>query len=163
MQASEAELREMCERWSAPIRLTGGEHPNSLRREIEDLMWEKVGLVRNGVDLKSAFEELAAIGERAERQSANPQTVFNLEWNEALDVMNICTNAQLVTRGALLRKESRGSHFRSDFPKRNPEWLKRIRLVKKGDGIAVSYLPVKFTRMTPPELESAQPVAASRT
>jgi succinate dehydrogenase / fumarate reductase flavoprotein subunit/fumarate reductase flavoprotein subunit len=160
--ASEAEIREICERWSAPLRSTGTEHPNRLRREIENLMWEKVGLVRNGINLNNALDELAVIAERAERQSANPQTAFNLEWNEALDVLNICCNAQVVARGALLREESRGSHFRSDFPKPKPEWLKRIRLVKKGDGIDVSYLPVKFTRMTPPELESVEPVAASR-
>jgi succinate dehydrogenase / fumarate reductase flavoprotein subunit/fumarate reductase flavoprotein subunit len=163
VQVSEAEIREMCEQWSAPLRSTGGEHPNTLRREVENLMWEKVGLVRNGADLSAALDELAAIGERAARQSANPQIAFNLEWNEALDVMNICTNAQLVARGALLRKESRGSHFRSDFPKPNPEWLKRIRLVKNEDDVDVSYLPVKFTRMTPPELEPAEAVAASRT
>jgi succinate dehydrogenase / fumarate reductase flavoprotein subunit/fumarate reductase flavoprotein subunit len=153
----------MCEQWSAPLRFTGGEHPNTLRREIENLMWEKVGLVRNGEDLSTALDELAAIGDRAARQSANPQIAFNLEWNEALDVVNICTNAQLVARGALLRKESRGSHFRSDFPKPNPEWLKRIRLVKNGNDVDVSYLPVKFTRMTPPELEPAEAVAVSRT
>lgn len=163
VQVSDAEIREMCEQWSAPLRLTGGEHTNALRREIENLMWEKVGLVRNGADLTSALDELSVIGERAARQSANPQTAFNLEWNEALDVMNIATNAQLVARGALLREESRGSHFRRDFPKPNPQWLKRIRLVKKGDDIDVSYLPVKFTRMTPPELEPAEAVAASRT
>lgn len=162
-QVSAAEIRRMCERWSAPLRATGGEHPNSLRREIENLMWEKVGLVRNGTDLASALDELADISERAEHQSANPQTTLNLEWNEALDVINICTIAQLVTRGALLRQESRGSHFRSDFPKPNLQWLKRIRLVRNGDRIDVSYLPVKFTRMTPPELEPAEAVAVSRT
>jgi succinate dehydrogenase / fumarate reductase flavoprotein subunit/fumarate reductase flavoprotein subunit len=156
-------MREMCDRWSAPLRSTGREHPNSLRREIENLMWEKVGLVRNGADLSSALDELAVISERAEQQSANPQTTFNLGWNEALDVTNICTNAQLVARGALLRQESRGSHFRSDFPKPNPEWLKRIRLVKNGDRTDVSYLPVKFTRMTPPELVPAEAVAVLRT
>lgn len=161
-QVSEAALREMCAKWSAPLLRAGGEHPNTLRRTIENLMWEKVGLVRNGADLHSAIDELAALGERAERQGANPLTAFNLEWNEALDVMNICLNAQLVTRGALLREESRGSHFRSDYPKPNPEWLKRIVQKKNGDSVDVTYLPVEFTRMAPPELEATVPTVASR-
>jgi succinate dehydrogenase/fumarate reductase flavoprotein subunit len=161
-QVSAAALREMCAKWSAPLQRAGGEHPNTLRRTIEHLMWQKVGLVRNGADLHSAIDELAALGDRAERQGANPITAFNLEWNEALDVMNICLNAQLVTRGALLREESRGSHFRSDFPKSNPEWLKRIVQKKNGDGVDVTYLPAKFTRMVPPELEATIATGGSR-
>ena len=162
-QVSAAHIRERCDFWTEPLRRTEGERPNVLRREIENLMWEKVGLVRNGADLKSAIDELRTLGERAARQSAGSETIFNLAWNEALDVTNICVNAELVARGALLREESRGSHFRSDFPLPNPEWLKRIRLQQRGTGIHVSYIPVKFPRLAPPDLEPATVNAPSRT
>ena len=163
VQASEAYIRELCSKWSAPLRRSHGERPNGLRREIETLMWEKVGLVRNGPDLRAALAELKTIRERAERQSANPEVAFNLEWNESLDVTNICLNAELVAQGALLREESRGSHYRKDFPRPNPEWLKRIRLQQQDGAMHVSYIPINFNRMAPPELEQAVPTALSRT
>lgn len=162
-QVSSAYIRERCEFWSRPLRRSEGERPNGLRREIENLMWEKVGLVRNGPDLKSAIDALRAIGERAARQAAGSETAFNLAWNEALDVINICLNAELVARGALLREESRGSHFRSDYPLPRPEWLKRIRLQRKSSGIEVSYIPVTFPRLAPPDLEPATATAPHRT
>lgn len=162
-QVSAAQIRELCESWSAPLRRAEGERPNVLRREIENLMWEKAGLVRNGADLGAALNELHALAARATRQAAGRESAFNLAWNGALDVTNICLNAELVARGALLREESRGSHFRSDFPHPNPEWLKRIRLQKKGGGVDVSYLPVNFPRLAPPDLKQAAATAVPRT
>ncbi|HEV2325811.1 MAG TPA: FAD-binding protein [Terracidiphilus sp.] len=162
-QVSAAHIRERCQFWSAPLRRSDGERPNVLRRKIENLMWEKVGLIRNGPDLQSAIDQLQAIGERAARQAAGSETAFNLAWNEALDVINICLNAELVARGALLREESRGSHFRSDFPLPRLECLKRIRLQKVSSGIYFSYIPVNFPRLAPPELEPATANAPSRT
>ncbi|MGH9520895.1 MAG: FAD-binding protein, partial [Terriglobales bacterium] len=152
---AESLIQEMCARWMAPLRRPKGERPSQLRREIENLMWEKVGVVRNGSDLESALDSLQEIRERAEQQSANPALAFNLEWNEALDVTNICLNAELVARGALIRTESRGSHFRSDFPKADPAWLKRIWLQRRGDATDVRFLPVSFHRLAPPDLPVA--------
>jgi succinate dehydrogenase / fumarate reductase flavoprotein subunit/fumarate reductase flavoprotein subunit len=161
-QVSAAQIHERCEFWSQPLRRTVGERPNILRREIENLMWEKVGLVRNGPGLQSAIDQLHMIGERAARQIAGAEGAFNLAWNEALDVTNICLNAELVARGALLRQESRGSHFRSDFPLPNPEWLKRICLQPNGSGIDVRYIPVTFPRLVPPDWKPATASSLSR-
>jgi succinate dehydrogenase / fumarate reductase flavoprotein subunit/fumarate reductase flavoprotein subunit len=161
-QVSAAQIHERCEFWSQPLRRTMGERPNILRREIENLMWEKVGLVRNGPGLQSAIDQLHMIGERAARQIAGAEGAFNLAWNEALDVTNICLNAELVARGALLRQESRGSHFRSDFPLPNPEWLKRICLQPNGSGIDVRYIPVTFPRLAPPDWKPATASSLSR-
>jgi succinate dehydrogenase/fumarate reductase flavoprotein subunit len=161
-QVSAAQIHERCEFWSQPLRRTEGERPNILHREIENLMWEKVGLVRNGPDLQSAIDRLHTIGERATRQIAGTEGAFNLAWNEALDVTNICLNAELVARGALLRQESRGSHFRSDFPLPNPEWLKRICLQPNGSGIDVRYIPVTFPRLAPPDWKPATAPSLSR-
>ena len=76
-----------------------------------------------------------------------------------MDVMNICVNAELVARGALARKESRGSHFRSDYPASDPNWLKRICLRRRSDSSTdVSFIALRFHRLYPPEL--AEPVAS---
>ncbi len=145
-------VHDLCLKWSAPLQRSHGERPNVLRRAIETLMWEKVGLVRNGKDLESALAALDELRERSERQSATPRLSFNLEWNEALDVANICVNAELVARGALIRTESRGSHYRADYPRSNASWLKRIRLQRRDDNIDVSFIPLSFHRLSPPEL-----------
>ena len=108
---------------------------------------------QEGADVAS--EHGAGGGGNAGWQVAGPDVAFNMSWNEALDVTNICLNAALVARGALLREESRGSHYRADFPTNNPRWLKRIRLQQQDGAMNVSYIPVDFHRMTPPELEPA--------
>lgn len=115
-------------------------------------MWNKVGVVRNGKDLQAALAELKNLRDRTKRQSAHPGLRYNLEWNEALDVINICLNAELVARGALIREESRGSHYRTDYPDRNPQWLKRIRLQRRADSTDIGFIPLSFHRMAPPEL-----------
>jgi succinate dehydrogenase/fumarate reductase flavoprotein subunit len=148
----DAYIADLCARWMEPMRRTTGERPYALRREIENLMWEKVGLVRNGRDLESALKGLEEIRDRSGQQSANPALAFNLEWNEALDVMNICLNAELVAKGALIRTESRGSHFRSDYPKPDPAWLKRICLQRQNGHTEARFLPISFHRLSPPEL-----------
>ena len=149
---SDAYIRELCSSWIAPLERPSGERPNVLRREIETLMWNKVGVVRNGKDLQAALAELKNLRDRTKRQSAHPGLRYNLEWNEALDVINICLNAELVARGALIREESRGSHYRTDYPDRNPQWLKRIRLQRRADSTDIGFIPLSFHRMAPPEL-----------
>jgi succinate dehydrogenase / fumarate reductase flavoprotein subunit/fumarate reductase flavoprotein subunit len=156
---SDAYIDDLCVRWMEPMRNATGERPNALRREIENLMSEKVGVVRNGKDLECALKALEEIRDRTEHQSAKGALAFNLEWNEALDVMNICLNAELVARGALIRTESRGSHFRSDYPKPSPEWLKRIWLQRQNGHTEVRFLPISFHRLAPPEL--ANPVESN--
>jgi succinate dehydrogenase/fumarate reductase flavoprotein subunit len=161
---SEAYVRELCHKWTAPLQRENGERPHRLRREIETLMWDKVGLVRNGKDLETGLAGLEEIGERASHQSATAAPAFNLQWNEALDVMNICVNAELVARGALIREESRGSHFRADYPSSDPNWLKRISLRRRSDASTdVSFIALSFPRLSPPELAETVPSAQMST
>ncbi|MHB8619007.1 MAG: FAD-binding protein [Chloroflexota bacterium] len=103
----------------------GGENAFHLRREMEELMWRKVGVVRDGPDLASALTDLAELRERAQACAAPPGRVWNLAWNEALNVRNQLALAEMVARAALAREESRGSHYRADFPERNDQaWLR---------------------------------------
>ena len=156
---SEAYVRELSSKWLISLQHENGEQPHLLRREIETLMWEKVGVVRNGPDLRAALLELENLRERSTRQSVAPLRQFNLQWNEAMDVTNMILNAELVTRGALVREESRGSHYRRDYPKPDPNWLKRIRLQQRDGAADISFIPINFNRLSPPEL--AEPVPSS--
>jgi len=70
-------------------------------------MWEKVGIIRDGEKLSSALSHISSI------ELPSP---LSLSSREALETVNIITVARLITRAALAREESRGGHYRSDFP-----------------------------------------------
>jgi len=116
------------EKIDALLSKENGEDAYVLRRRMEEIMMEKVGIFRNGKDLQEAVTELEALCERAKNievfrsksRAANPALVNAYRTQKMLKV------ALSVAYGALLRKESRGAHSREDFPKRDDEnWLKR--------------------------------------
>jgi succinate dehydrogenase / fumarate reductase flavoprotein subunit/fumarate reductase flavoprotein subunit len=119
-----------------------GDSPFALRKELENLMWEKAGVVRNAAGLTSALENLNTLAERAEVSRMDSLPALNA----TLDLVNLIEVAKLVTESALLRTESRGAHYREDFPQSDPEWLKNIVLTPGAD---VRYEPVQFTRLAP--------------
>jgi len=79
-------------------------------------MWEKVGIIRSGKSLKEAARTLAAWESMLPQPSDRPSYELN----------NLVLCARLVTEAALLREESRGAHFRTDFPQSSPEWQRHI-------------------------------------
>jgi succinate dehydrogenase / fumarate reductase flavoprotein subunit/fumarate reductase flavoprotein subunit len=131
------------EAWHCPSR-ESQETPFALRKELEDLMWEKAGVVRRGPDLESALTELAKLAERAEAARIDSLPA----WNAALDLSNLIVVGSLVARSALIRTESRGAHFREDFPESDPAWLKNIILTPDSQARCE---PVSFTRLEPPK------------
>jgi succinate dehydrogenase flavoprotein subunit len=155
-EISAAEVEERAKKWSGMLKREHGESAFALRAELEVLMWDKVGIVRDGRGLQFALDELQSLCERAQRLKVSGDPAFNLEWNEAINAENLALVGQMVARSALFRQESRGAHYRSDFPAPNPQWLKRACLVADGDGARVSVEPIDFTRMKPPELSLAQ-------
>jgi L-aspartate oxidase len=91
----------------------------TLVEAVRDLLWNDVGIVRTADGLKSAIEELEGIARDAE--PARDDDLPGVLANAAL-------TASLIARGALARTESRGAHYRSDFPRRKPEWRRHIGL-----------------------------------
>jgi succinate dehydrogenase/fumarate reductase flavoprotein subunit len=148
------QVRAICSRWMQPLTRTGGENPFQLRDYLERTMWAKVGVVRNGKDMAAALPEIRDIRERTKSADGNGGPVYNAKWNEAINTENLSCIAEMLTRSALLREESRGAHYRSDFPEKEVHWLKNICMKRLSDGdFEISYAPVKFTRLTPPEPE----------
>jgi succinate dehydrogenase/fumarate reductase flavoprotein subunit len=142
-----------------PMKVERGADSFELREELEDLMWEKVGVVRNGPDLEVAVAALLELRDRAKQcggAATAGGTVYNAKWNEAINVVNMTAVAGLIARSALVRQESRGAHYRTDFPGPDPRWLKNIRISPADDGSPVfSFTPVRFTRLAPPESRPA--------
>jgi succinate dehydrogenase/fumarate reductase flavoprotein subunit len=111
----------------APLGRTPGEDPFALRTAIQDEMWEHAGLVRDAAGLQQAVARLREIETRCGDVAAPAGRAWNLAWQEALNVRNLALVARLTAEAALYRTESRGSHFRRDFPARDDaRWLVNV-------------------------------------
>ena len=136
----------------------------ALRQRLGELTWSNVGLVRDGSGLAAALGELEEMAASAGEVAVNPGRALNLEWQAALDVRNLIEVAQLIARSALLRDESRGSHYRADHPARDDaRWLKNVLLARRHDGTTVEDTrAVSLSRLRPGEVpRPAESLAAS--
>jgi len=149
---SEAQVKEFPARWNAPLDRASGENVFQLREELDNLMWEKVGVVRNGVDLEAAAEQLQVLKDRATNIAAPGGPASNPAWNEALNLHNLLVNGEMVARSAAMRTESRGAHYRQDYRAPDPAWLRNIHLTPADGEMKFHYEPVRFTRISPPEI-----------
>lgn len=139
---------EIIERVTAPLRRAKGESPFVLRREIQEINWNKVGVARQEDDLLSAlaeFEELDARFKSDMRVTGG--LAYNMLFTAALDLRSMIDASRMIAAAALHRKETRGAHFRQDFPKQNDEYgLFNIHLVRGEDELPVLWeKPVQFT------------------
>jgi succinate dehydrogenase / fumarate reductase flavoprotein subunit len=108
------------------------EGPYSVQRDLQELMQDKVGIVRNQGPMAEAIEELALLKERAGRVRVQGNREYNPGWHTAIDLRNLLTVSEAIARAALERKESRGAHFREDYEKKDPEWGKVNLVIKRG-------------------------------
>jgi succinate dehydrogenase / fumarate reductase flavoprotein subunit/fumarate reductase flavoprotein subunit len=129
---------------------TTGESPWLLREELGKVMWENAGIVRAGLKLKRGLEQIAALTNRAAQLSTPGGRAFNLTWQQALDLRNMLTTSSLIARSALAREDSRGAHYREDFPNTDQaNWLKNIYLARNGEDPKLWTEPVKLDRLKP--------------
>ncbi len=105
-----------------PSRSPSSAPPVSLS-SLQELMWEKVGILRSREGLEEAANVLAAWGEE----------IKDVSDRSAYEVKNLVLVGRLMTEAALLRQESRGAHWRSDFPLPSPEFAKHIVLKRKDE------------------------------
>jgi succinate dehydrogenase / fumarate reductase flavoprotein subunit/fumarate reductase flavoprotein subunit len=127
-----------------------GENPWPLRDELGKVMWERVGIVRNGDKLKHALNEITALKQRLEIISISGARAFNLTWQQALDMRNMLAASELIARSALMREDSRGAHYREDFPNTDhANWLKNIYTARNGDRLKLWTEPVILSKLKP--------------
>jgi succinate dehydrogenase / fumarate reductase, flavoprotein subunit len=110
----------------------GAEGPYKIQYELQDFMQDLVGIVRREEEMKEALERIAALRARAERVGVDGNREYNNGWHTALDLDNLLTVSEAVTRAAIERKESRGGHFRDDYPGKDPEQSTFNLVVRKG-------------------------------
>jgi len=127
---------EEASRWAlAPLeRQDGGDGhvPYAIQQELQGKMQELVGIVRTENEMKKGLEAVAALKERSKRVAAPGNREYNPGWHTALDLENLLTVSEAVARAAIERKESRGAHFREDYPAKDAAWGKTTLVLRKG-------------------------------
>jgi succinate dehydrogenase / fumarate reductase flavoprotein subunit len=122
-----------------------GENPFAVQHELQEMMQDLVGIVRTETEMESALGEIARLKARAVKAGITGNREYNGGWHTALDLDNLLTVSEVITRAAIERKESRGAHFRDDFPDKSEEWAKyNIRITKGAAGEPnIEKVPVK--------------------
>jgi fumarate reductase (CoM/CoB) subunit A len=108
----------------------GSIKPQEFKNRIKSLMWEKVAIVREEKTLNEALGQLQEMQNELENLDVNEKKQYNTDLVTALEVINMVEICILSVKSAILRRESRGAHFRSDFPQTLDEWKKSIVLSK---------------------------------
>jgi succinate dehydrogenase / fumarate reductase flavoprotein subunit len=130
------------------IESKGSECISVLRENMQRLMTEQCSVFRNGQGLKQTLFLIRQLKKRALNVGlTNKSRVFNYELQEALELNDMLRIAEIIVYSALQRKESRGAHFRSDYPERNDEeWLKHTFVNETPTGLKESYKPITAGR-----------------
>jgi succinate dehydrogenase / fumarate reductase flavoprotein subunit len=106
--------------------------PYQIQSDLQDCMQDRVGIVRREEEMTLALDTLAALRARAARAAVGGSREYNPGWHTALDLRSMLVVSEAVTHAALRRKESRGAHFRDDYPAQDPASGAKTIVVRRG-------------------------------
>jgi succinate dehydrogenase / fumarate reductase flavoprotein subunit len=130
---SEADVGAAVKDALAPFDRGGsGEGAYQIQHELQETMQELVGIVRQESEMQKALKVVGELKSRASTVGVGGNREFNPGWHTALDLRHLLTVSEAITRCAIARKESRGGHFRDDFPDKSNEFGGFNHIVKKG-------------------------------
>ena len=135
---------------NAPFESNGEENPYALHAELQQMMNDLVGIIRDEAEVQEALDKLEGLKERAAKVKVAGTRQFNTGWHLALDLWNMLLVSEAVAKSALERKESRGGHTRNDYPTMDANWRK-WNLLTKWNGKSVE-LVKEENPMMPREL-----------
>jgi succinate dehydrogenase / fumarate reductase flavoprotein subunit len=119
-------------RWALqPFDREKGDSPFDVHQGLQEMMQQLVGIVRTETEMLRAKEHLRLMRQRSENVKVTGNREFNPGWHTALDLYNMLTVSEAITMAALERKESRGAHFREDYPNKDPQSGKYNLVIKK--------------------------------
>jgi succinate dehydrogenase / fumarate reductase flavoprotein subunit len=132
-------------------RTTTGESVATIRKELQDVMMDNVGVYRDGKLLTAALAKVKELEARNEKVAVTDHgSIFNTELMEAQELGYLLDIAHVTVTSALARTESRGAHSREDYPERDDKkWLKHTLAYKGKDGPSLRYKQVSITRFEP--------------
>ena len=133
-----------------PFEQQGSEGPFAVQASLQDTMQDLVGIVRQENEMLQALDCIEKLKVRADRAGVRGNREFNGGWHTAIDLRHLLTVSEIITRAALERKESRGAHFRDDYPNKDDQFATfNIVARKQADGGA------KLTREPIPPMPPA--------
>ena len=148
-KADDEQVSAAVKRAKACLDRDSGENPYVLHEELQTIMEECVGIIRNGEELEQGVERIGKLKARVENVKADGASQYNPGWHEALSMKSLMVVSEAVARGALMRTESRGAHTREDCEGEREEWLGYNIVTRKGsDGEMVTE---KVKRGEPPK------------
>jgi len=123
---------------------TKGEGPYQVQYALQEMMQDLVGIVRNETEMTRALDCLKTLADRARRAGVGGHREYNPGWHAALDLYNLLTVSEAITRSAIERRESRGGHFREDHPDKDAAFGAFNIITRKGHdgGMEVSRVPI---------------------
>ena len=130
LKTNDEQVKEEASRIESLIK-EGSIKPRKFKENIKKLMWDKVSIVREEKTLNEALKELLDMKKELENLDVGNNTQYNADLVTALEVINMVEICILTVKSAILRRESRGAHYRNDFPKTNDEWKKSIVINKE--------------------------------
>lgn len=110
----------------------GGEGPYQVQYALQESMQDLVGIVRNEGEMQQGLENIRRLKDRAAKVAAYGNREYNPGWHTALDLHNLLVVSEAIARSGLARKESRGAHFREDYPEKCADFAKINHVVRKG-------------------------------
>lgn len=112
----------------------GGENPYALMEELQNVMQEHVGIARTQAGLETALLRIRGLHERANNLHVEGSRMYNPGWHTARDVRFMLLIAECIVRCALERRESRGAHWRTDFPDKSDDWGRKNLICHAANG-----------------------------
>jgi succinate dehydrogenase / fumarate reductase flavoprotein subunit len=116
----------------APFERTSNEGPYQVQESLQETMQDLVGIVRAQSEMEEALSRLQQLKQRAAAVGVQGNREYNPGWHTALDLSNLLTVSEAIARSALERKESRGGHFRDDYPDKDPAYATFNFVTRKG-------------------------------
>ena len=140
-------------RCEAPFGRAAFSNLNELRERLYDVMWDRVGIIRDAAGLARAAAELSALETELDRFGlADDNRAFNLTWHDWMNLKNLVSVSRAIAAAASARRDSRGAHYRSDHPESGAlESSAFTRLRLRENTLTVEAKPVAFTRVRPGE------------
>jgi len=121
-ESAPGQASELASKYRKPFERSKGPGPFEIRDRLRELNWSKAGVVRTEKGLLEAAEEILSLRVEADGIWLQGVGAYHMPWNEYINLLNMLEVSQMVVQSALRRKESRGAHYRSDYPEQKDDY-----------------------------------------
>jgi len=132
-ESDPGQIEHLIWRYTRPFDRSEGPAPFKLRDQLRELNWSKAGIVRSGQKLMEASQEIESIHGEAEMVRVQGKRASNMVWNDWISLLNMGDVSRMTIHSALQREESRGAHFREDYPQKDDNYGLFSLFLRKGD------------------------------